>query len=229
MPTTHARPASVATGNGIRNGSRPEMPRTLTGTQRLAARNRNRVVGGLLLVVVTALAAAALYSNLGDRVRVLTVAHAVRAGERLTADDFAETLVATDARASTVPADQRDDIVGRVAAVDLAAGSFLAPTQITDDPIGTDGHAVIGATLRPGAFPVGLRRGDAVLVVLMPPEGADGDASATRVVAGTVADVADEPDTGGGVVVSLAVPPGDAASLSIGGARGLLSLVLAPR
>jgi hypothetical protein len=45
----------------------------------------------------------------------------------------------------------------------------------------------------------------------------------------TVAAIETLPDTGGGVSISLAVPPGDAAVLAVAGARGRLALVLAPR
>lgn len=183
-------------------------------------------------MAASALVAALLYAGLGDRQAVLTVVQPVAAGQVIEPAHLGESLVAVDAAQAVVEAERRDEVVGRVAAVDLVARSLLADQQVADVPLAPSGEAVVGAILPPGAFPLDLRRGDRVIAVLVPTDATEGDDPRGRGVPSTPATVIaveDQPDSGGGVAVSLAVAPEDAAALSVGGAQGRLTLVLAPR
>ncbi len=213
------------------NGDRRTAPPAPNGGP-LLDRNRARVLGGVLLMAASALVAALLYAGLGDRQAVLTVVEPVAAGQVIELAHLGESQVAVDAAQAVVEADQRDEVVGRVAAVDLVAGSLLADQQVADVPPAPSGEAVVGAVLPPGAFPLDLRRGDRVIAVLVPTDATEGDdpgGEAVPSTPATVVAVEDQPDSGGGVAVSLAVTPEDAAALSVGGAQGRLTLVLAPR
>ncbi len=225
MPTS-TRVLRPATTNG--DTPAPQPPPPPTGNQRLMGRNRARIAGGTLLMASSALVAMLLFASLGDRQAVLSVVGPVLAGEVIEPGDLGETLVAADTPAGVVPAARRDEIVGRTAAVDLVAGSLLADPQVGEPPLADSGEAVVGAVLAPGAFPLGLRRGDRVVAVTVPAE-ADPSGRAVPSVPATVVAVEEQPDSGGGVAVSLAVPPDEAAALSLAGAQGGMTLVLAPR
>jgi Flp pilus assembly protein CpaB len=194
-------------------------------------RNRARIIGGVLLMATSALVATLLYASLGDRQAVLTVAGPVTAGEVIEPADLGEALVASDAPGAVVAAERRSEIVGRTAAVDLVPGSFLAGQQVADAPLAGSGEAVVGAVLAPGSFPLDLGRGDRVIAVSVPAEAAEAVPSGRAVpsVPATVVAIQQQPDSGGGVAVSLAVAPDDAATLSLAGAQGRVTLVLAPR
>ncbi len=218
-----------ATTNG--DTPAPQPPPPLTANQRLMGRNRARIAGGILLMASSALVAMLLFASLGDRQAVLSVVGPVLAGEVIEPGDLGEALVAADTPAAVVPAERRDEIIGRTAAVDLVAGSLLADPQLGEPPLANSGEAVVGAVLAPGAFPLGLRRGDRVVAVTVPAEAAAAAPSGRAVpsVPATVVAVEEQPDSGGGVAVSLAVPPDDAAALSLAGAQGRMTLVLEPR
>jgi hypothetical protein len=226
---TSTRVLRPATSNGDKPV--PQPPPSPTGNQRLMGRNRARIAGGILLMASSALVAVLLFASLGDRQAVLSMVGPVLAGEVIEPGDLGEALVAADTPAAVVPAERRDEIVGRTAAVDLVAGSLLADPQVGEPPRANSGEAVVGAVLAPGAFPLGLRRGDRVVAVTVPADAAEAAPSGRAVpsVPATVVAVEEKPDSGGGVAVSLAVPPDDAAALSLAGAQGRITLVLAPR
>lgn len=103
----------------------------------------------------------------------------------------------------------------------------MAPSMVTSGPASATGRAVIGASLRDGQFPAELVAGDRVQVVVLPSETATGDVSSPSApIDATVVGI--RPLDQGGVSVSLAVDPSDAADLAVAGARSRLSLVLAP-
>ena len=229
-PTRTLRPPTTHHRNGDGNDVGATRPNTTTAIpHRLAGRNRNRIVGGVLLMATSALLAALVYASLGDRQTVLTVTGPVTAGEVIEPGDLGEALVSTDVAGATVPVERRDEIVGRTAAVDLVTGSFLADQHVADAPVASSGEAIVGAVLKPGSFPLDLRRGDRVIAVLVPSENVETGGRPTPSTPATVVAVQEQPDSGGSVAVSLAVPPDDAGDLSIGGAQGRITLVLAPR
>lgn len=223
MPATLTRQSN--------NGTRTQAP-PASATQRAATRSRSRVVLGAAVLVVAALAGAMLYADVGHRHPVLEVAHPVTAGQVLQARDFTTARVAADPGVATVPASRESSVVGHPAAVALVAGALLAPADVASAPVFPSGSAVIGATLKPGQAPVGLRPGDVVLVVMMPSQ--SGSRSGTSQDLGTpttatVVAVNPLADTNGAVAVSLAVPADMAPPLAVAGAGGTLALILAPQ
>jgi hypothetical protein len=169
-----------------------------------------------------------LFSRAGDRHPVLAVAHRVNAGSTIASSDLNEVLVSSDAGVATVPASQLQQLVGRVATVDLVPGSLLAPGQFDTRSKVVVTQAVVGATLKEGQFPPGLRHGDRVLIVEVPPQNAPSSTSTTSTtVNGTVLTV--EPSSvQGGVTVSLGVDPSNAQAVAVDATRGQLTLVIAP-
>jgi hypothetical protein len=181
-------------------------------------------------MLVCVLAAVVLFSRAGDRHPVLVVAHRVNAGSTIAATDLADVLVSADAAVRTVPATQRNALVGQVATVDLIPGSLLAPGQVDQRAPGVANQAVLGATLKEGQFPPSVRQGDRVLVIEVPADSTDPaqrTAQPATPVDATVLTV--EPSsTQGGITVSLAVDPTRAQGVAVDAARGRLTIVIAP-
>lgn len=198
---------------------------TANSTPTAAARNRSRVVLGALVVVVSALVAGLLYADAGDREPVLAVARTVEVGQVLAPRDVREVLAGAVPGVRTVPAAQRSSVVGRPALVRLVPGALLHPAQLGNGEGPAPGLAVVGALLRPGQYPIGLRPGDEVLALRLI-DAAAGIGSAAPVRA-TVAALG--APAAGGMVVSLATEPSDAAPVAAAGAAGHLALVVAPR
>jgi hypothetical protein len=182
---------------------------------------------GAFLVVACALAAVVLFSRAGNRHPVLAVTHPVNAGSTISASDLEEVMVSADAKVAIVPGSQRAQLVGQVATVDLVPGSLIAPGQFDARPHDTASKAIVGATLKEGQFPPGLRDGDRVLVIEVPADNQANSSGTTTSVNGTVVSV-DPSSAQGGVTVALAVDPSHAQAVAVDAARGRLTLVIAP-
>jgi len=229
MAATKTRASTNGSGRIGGPGRAPTSPTTVGSTERAATRNRTRIAVGTLVMLACALAIGVLFARVADRSPVLVVAHPVRAGQVIGRGDLREQLVGSSTGASTIAASQRSAVVGRVAAVDLVAGSFLAPGQLAEGPAAGTGKAVIGATLKQGQYPVELADGAKVLAVVLPSESADqGSGLASSPIEATVVGIRPL-DDGGGIAISLAVAPDRSSALAIAGARSRLTIVLAPR
>ena len=167
-PARSERPAGAAGAAGQperarRTGARP-LPRRLA-----AARPSVRVpelMVGILLVAGCALAAVVWQRSASTMQQALVFARDVRRGEVLVPEDFrAADMRATGAR--LLPYTDASRLVGRVVAADISAF-----TPVTDDlaveaiPIGRD-ESLVGRRLELGEFPLGLRSGDRVRVVVV--------------------------------------------------------------
>ncbi len=85
----------------------------------------------------------------------------------MTAADIKVVYVSTDDAVATLAQSQHGEVVGRVALVDLAAGTLMTPDLVADQPSLDVGDGVVGLALDPGGFPaLGLSPGDSVDVVV---------------------------------------------------------------
>lgn len=178
-----------------------------SGAVRSRVRTQWLALGAALVVLAGVVVAWAL-SNAADRVQVVRVTHDVPAGEVIGTDDLGVTGVAYDAEVQgLVPAASADALVGRVAAIDLAAGSILQVGMWRDAPDVVSGEERVGALLRAGRFPAGITRGATAVAASV--EGAT-DSPQVEV---RVLDIVEGPD--GSLSVTLAVP----AAMSVAIAR----------
>lgn len=222
MATT-TRPRYEPTGNGTRP-RRPQLDQRADAAA-AGARNRSRILLGVLVTLGCGLVTALLYADAGERTSVLVVARPVAAGQVVEAADLRDTTVAVDGEVRVVPADQRAVIVGRTATVALAEGALLGPDQVGDGPLIDSTAAVFGAVLADGSYPAGLREGDGVLLFVLP---SAADPKEAAPVAATVVSLSEgvAPAT---VNASFGVAPGDAGAMAVASGQNRLIVVLAPR
>lgn len=167
----------------------------------------------------------ALYLAAGDRHEVVAVARDVGRFEVIERTDLRVVRISEEPGVEMVSADRVSELVGRVAGVDLLAGSLLSDEQIVAEgtEILAEDEAIVGFVLAPGDGPGGaLRRGAPVSVVLRPLPGEDGE---LREVEGWVHGWSDE-QTSGERSVELVVPRDSAAEVSAGAADGRVTLVV---
>lgn len=200
------------------DGRRPSRLRTPSASTQAPARHRGRVAAGAALLAVSAILAVLVYGNLGDREPVLAVAADVRPGEVIEPADLRVVRVAAEGDVATVAAHRIGDIVGKRAAVGLSVGSLLAPSSVTEGPPVAPGSTVIGAVVKPGQYPIGLRPGDAV-VVLVAADGAEGGGGVDAVIVSVSSRTGAE-----GTAIALGVPASSAPTLARAGAQGRLIL-----
>jgi hypothetical protein len=204
------------------NGQRPRL-RAPSASSQAPSRNRGRIAAGATLLAVSAVLGALLYGNLGNRTAVLVVARDVAPGKVVEDRDVKVVNVAADAGVTTMPASQRASVVGRRATARLLAGSLVAPASVGDGPSVPSGSTVIGAVVKPGQYPVGLREGDEVIVLIASDGGENGE-GVNAVITSVSSNARAE-----GTAIALAVPSSGAAALARAGAAGRLILMQAVR
>lgn len=178
------------------------------------------------MLVVCAWLAAVIFSSVGSRREVVALAQSVDRFHELTRDDLRVVRVAADPDVGMVPAGKIDDLIGRVAATDLVAGSLLHQGALLEPGerlVGPD-EAVVGTVLAAGDSPGNLVAGADVEVVVRQPAGTSGGA---QTIPGWVLGV--EEGTTPGVEserVSLVVPSDAVAVVSAAAAEDRVSVAV---
>ncbi len=199
------------------------------GERARAGRRRMRlslVLFGALIVLVGAVAGVQVAARVDDRMAVLAVARAVKAGQVITDADLMTARVSVDAAVATMPASSRTAVVGRIAAIPLAAGGLLNPAQVGTPVWPAAGEALAAVAVKPGRAPDGLATGMRVTVLIVPPTqpgtAGTGDAETVRAEA-TVESVQQAADQAGGLLVTVLTRT--EAAQRIAGASGEAALV----
>ena len=189
-------------------------------------RSTARIAIGVLVVALSALGAAVLFSSAADRVTVIGVARDVPIGQKITEEDLREVSIAGGSGLQSIPADDAATVIGRTASVQLIGGSLLNPGQLANGPSLPEGTVIAGAVLKGGQYPVGLSIGDTVDVVETTSPDASGVGEPVVRGRATVTDIAEPDDGQSQLLVSLAVPSDAATAVSSAGAAGRISLVV---
>ncbi|MDP9074012.1 MAG: SAF domain-containing protein [Actinomycetota bacterium] len=225
MTTTRSAPAPPRTAPPMAaDGFGPPPPTR-------AARNVAGALLGALLIVFCAAAVAVYTARVGHRRAVLVVARPVSAGAVIQAADVGEVGVSADQALRTIPAAQRNLVVGRVAGVNLVVGTLLTVGQLATGPQSDANHAIVGLAVKAGQYPAALRAADRVLVVDTGRAGSatqSGGGPSDAIVLvddARVTAVAPAPD-GQTTMVSVLVPRGGAPAVAAAAARGAVSLIL---
>lgn len=127
----------------------------------------------LAAAVGAALLAASLVlwglGRVAERREVVVMRGPVSAGEPIPVEALGTSLVAVDGPTQLFSAGQLDELVGKVAATDLAVGDLVGPSAISaGDPIPA-GWVEVGGLLQAGWYPSSITVGDDMLAV--PKEG----------------------------------------------------------
>ncbi|WP_237405486.1 SAF domain-containing protein [Actinacidiphila reveromycinica] len=190
------------------------------------------------LIAAGGLSGAVLYASSGHRTSVVVVARDVPIGAQITAADLTEAQIALDPAVKAVKGAGEKKLIGQRAAVDLKAGSLLAPSQVTRKTLVGPGEQLVGVSVKPNQLPATpLVPGQKVLVVSTPDPNAASDSGGKsasddappQTLTATVVKVG-TPQTGTGTVtVDVAVPSGDGPALASRVATGDVALIVASR
>jgi hypothetical protein len=180
------------------------------------------MVFGALAAVLGAVVFGVVGLRADPGVDVLAVARPVTAGAQIVDVDLRVVHIVADPALAVFPVSQRASVVGRVAAVPLAAGELLTAGQLgaaTDPP---PGQSVIAVGVKTGRAPAGLARGAWVLVLVVPQGG--GAQAPPPLHAPAVVRGVEPADRAGVTVVSLQLSAESA--VRIASAAGDVALVL---
>ena len=219
-----------ATARGTRAGSRPAGPGPA-----LRRRNVPLALGGALAVIICAALFAAAWQNAGHRQPALAVARDITAGQVITAADLQVAQVSASGPVILVPPSQEPSVIGRPAAVPLAAGSLLTAGDV-GTPQPAPGQVRLGVALKPGQYPPDLSPGQEVDVLAVPAAagtspGSQGGSQAAALPVGTavVLSVTAQAAQDGGIVAELQAGKDTMPQIAAAAASGLITLATAPQ
>ena len=109
------------------------------------------------------------FGRAADRREGLMVAEAIGRGETIEPTDLTTSFVAVDTPTQLYSAEQLEQIIGSVAATDLAPGDLVGPSTVTSGEQLPEGWQDIGGLLRAGNYPSSIAIGDRMLA--LPQEG----------------------------------------------------------
>ena len=185
------------------------------------------MVAGVVLVIAGSLVSAGIYSQLSYTQEVIAVVSPVARGQQIQRSDLTVVHVGRDPILTPIDGSQLNAIVGKYAAADLVAGSFLVQEAVGDQPCPGRGEAAIGVALMAGEYPdEQLLPGDQILLVAIP-DFLDPEVQ-PRSVPGTLSSIS----TGQGNSMSIftvIVSVQDAPRLAVLSASNRLALVLVTR
>jgi hypothetical protein len=190
------------------------------------------IVAAALLVGLGILISVAMYQRVNHQVQVLVVQQDVGPGSVITSADLGTASIAASG-VSDIPAQQRSQVVGLVAASALRPGMLLAPADLVTSLPPAPGQVLVGISVRPSALLAGgIVPGDHVVLVATPgiigensSQGSPNDSLVTP-VAGLVQAVNATPNQDGDVVVDVLVPAGAGAAVLEQDSTGQIGLII---
>lgn len=182
---------------------------------------------GIILVVAGALMFGLMVQAAGARKNAVVAARDINPGQVIEPADLRVVDVAIDGAASTVPAAERGQLVGKTATSRISAGSFVSRGQFADGSGVAPGRVVVGALLGPGGLPVpNLRVGDEV--TLLEARDAENSSSESEPLGGAAIYLVTPGSQPGTQFVSLVVDESLAQRVADAAAAQRLRLVLRP-
>ncbi|HET7477082.1 MAG TPA: SAF domain-containing protein [Dermatophilaceae bacterium] len=160
---------------------------------------------------------------------VVAVRQTMTRGERIDQGDLMTVQVRADPGLKTIPGDQLAGLVGKRAALDMAAGSLVTGEEVAAKVLPERGKSVVGVALPSSLMPgEALVAGDQVRIVATPgPQGEVGREAQPEISA-TVVGLYPTGENGQ-TVVAVELPQDRAAELAARSATGKVALVLDSR
>ncbi len=218
---------SETTTRKATSGSGPTSPALASAPPGIRRRPAITVVA-VTLMAVGAVVGWMLWNADDSTIEVLAAGSTISRGEVIDKSDVAIRRIPADLGWSVVPASRLDDVVGKRAAVDVAAGTAITTEAISDATVPGAGFAVVGVQLETKQAPgMELMVGDQVSVVVTPAAGQE-SAQVPDATTAEIAGVHVDLETGNRVL-DLLVPEAQSSLLAARVATGSFAVVLESR
>jgi Flp pilus assembly protein CpaB len=223
-------PHTVATANNGRKrkaGSSSASPATPPPPRLPGRRNPKWIALGIVALCLGGLMSYVIYARVATETTVVAAAHTVYRGEAIEQSDLATITLRGGSLPEAIPAAQLGDLVGKRAAFDLAAGSVISSTSVTDAAIPAEGRAIIGLKIALGRAPGNLLLpGSRVRLIALP---VTADSSTTDKLEGSifVGSVVDQSQAADGtsMLVNIDVEATAAPTIAMLGAQDRIAIV----
>lgn len=190
------------------------------------------LAAAIVLILIGAIGGAFLYTTASNTQQVFVSAHTIERGDIIERDDLTTIALAAGQTTAAIPVARADDVLGKIAANDIAAGGMITDSDLTTSLPVPSGQALVGLELKSSQLPAQtLVAGDEVVIVPVATQAATGgittvDPSTT--VQGTVSQVRASTSTTGTVIVDVYVDARSAANVASQAAAGAVAIYLAP-
>lgn len=218
--------APEKTSKRARNAEKPA-PRPAAVGQPTKSRRRVWMIAlGITIVLIGALMTWYVTTTTSRTVSVLTTSDNVQRGEAITQSDLTTITIAGGQNVDAIPASEAADIVGRVASVDLPAGSLLTSGNTLDTLPVPEGSSIVGIALNSSQLPsYRLVAGDAVRLVDTPVAQGEPPTSDPQTFDATVFTTTYD-EANQTWIVDVVVPEREAASIAARAATQRVSIIL---
>ncbi|GAA4719598.1 SAF domain-containing protein [Promicromonospora umidemergens] len=228
MTTTTPAPDSARIERPGRAGGGAAGPAQIAPPPKM--RRRPAMVAlSVALICVGGLASAWAWQSTSNAQEVLTVRETVHRGEVIEEADLVAVQIGLDPAIQAVPAADLSTLVGKRAALDIAAGGVVTADQVTDAMVPPKGYAVVGLSLTAAMLPTDqiIVPGDLVRVVTTAGEAGAAVEPGTEIptYAASVVGVSIDEITGN-TLVNVQVARPKAAIVGALAANGQVALVL---
>ena len=190
------------------------------------------LAAAIVLILIGAIGGAFLYTTASNTQQVFVSAHTIERGDTIERDDLTTIALAAGQTTAAIPVARADEVLGKIAANDIAAGGMITDSDLTTSLPVPSGQALVGLELKSSQLPAQtLVAGDEVVIVPVATQAATGgittvDPSTT--VQGTVSQVRASTSTTGTVIVDVYVEARSAANVASQAAAGAVAIYLAP-
>ena len=166
--------------------------------------------------------------------QVVAARSTIERGTVISRDQLMTVQIGSDPALKPVAAGNLESLVGKRAAVDVAAGSLLTGESTTDQVMPGQDHSLVGVGVTPAMMPgAKLMAGDRIRIVATPGQQGLTDAQVKPVsVAAVVVSTATGADTtgqGAQTIITVDVPSADAPQLASMASTGKVAVVLDSR
>jgi hypothetical protein len=184
------------------------------------------MAGGVTAICLGALLGAWAWTSTTHTTEVLAARTTIHRGDVITANDVEQVRISGGPVLHPLPATAYDQVIGKRAALDVAAGGLLTAASTADQALPPSGQSVVGISLTAAQLPaVSLRGGDQVRIITTPGQNGDAPAGTPQFTPAQVVDTRVE-EASGNTVVDVEVPYADAGVLAARAATGNVALVL---
>ncbi len=231
MTTTIERPAETASNRGSRRNDQSSSPLPEPPKPR---RRWGLFAAMAALVCLGALGNVWFHQASTNAKQVVAARSTIERGTVISRDQLMTVQVGSDPALRPVDASQIENMVGKRAAIDVAAGSLLTADVATTKNVPAQGQSLVGVAVTPAMMPgTQLVAGDRIRIVATPAQQALGETAAAPVaVAAVVVSTQTGADTtgqGAQTIITVDVPTADAAQLAAIAATGKVAVVLDSR
>lgn len=218
--------APEKTSKRARNAEKPATRPAAVGQPTKSRRRVWMIALGITIVLIGALMTWYVTTTTSRTVSVLTTSDNVQRGEAITQSDLTTITIAGGQNVDAIPASEAADIVGRVASVDLPAGSLLTSGNTLDTLPVPEGTSIVGIALNSSQLPsYRLVAGDAVRLVDTPVAQGEPPTSDPQTFNATVFTTTYDEATQTWIV-DVVVPEREAASIAARAATLRVSIIL---